>query len=576
MKILNFLLRLLLPYQQTVILAGLLGVCTIGSNIGLMAVSAYLIAWAALQPPVLHLVGLAAAVRFFGLARAVSRYLERYLSHQVILQILSGLRVWFYQKLEPLAPACLLDERSGDLLSRLVQDVETLKYFYLKAVGPLLTAFLIMVPLVGWLAGFNVKFAYIIIFFFLLSGIVLPPVITALGRRARIQRAEVRARLYAQLTDSLQGLTEIIAFDLVPQRLNLIKQTSRELLGWQKQLMDLGALGNSLNGLVMHLAMWAVLVTAVAMVEAGLLPGIYLAVLALVVLSSWEAVTPLSFISSYWEESREAVRRLLKICEAEPAVQDPAVAETTPDNFNLQVTGLRFRYHNEGPWVLDNLHLHLPQGGRVAVVGPSGAGKSTLVNLLLRFWDYHQGEILLGGKSIKTYCQDDVLKLIAVVPQRTHLFNATIRENIWLARPQADEEEIIMAAKRAGIHSFIESLPQGYETYIGEGGFKLSGGQRQRLAIARALLKNAPILLLDEATAGLDPITEKEVLADIYKLMQGRTTLVITHRLTGLQDMDEILVLHRGQVVERGRHDYLLRKRGLYWAMWQQSHDRLY
>ncbi|GAB6157308.1 thiol reductant ABC exporter subunit CydC [Desulfotomaculum varum] len=576
MKIFSFLLRLLMPYRQTVMLAVLLGVCTIGSNIGLMAASAYLIAWAALHPPVLHLMGLAATVRFFGIARAVCRYLERYLSHQVTFQILSGLRVWFYQKLEPLAPARLHDERSGDLLSRLVQDVDTLKYFYLKVVGPLLTAFFIIIPVVVWLARFNVKFACIVMFFFLLSGIVLPPAITGLGRRARLQRAEVRARLYAHLTDSLQGMTEIVAFDQVPRRLSLIKQTGRELLGWQKRLVDLAALANSLNGLVMHLAMWAVLVAAVAMVEAGALPGIYLAVLALVVLSSWEAVAPLSFIYSFWEESKVAVGRLLSICEAAPAVQDPALTDTRPVNFDLQVCGLSFRYHDNDPWVLHNLHLQLPQGGRVAVVGTSGAGKSTLVNLLLRFWDYQQGEIFLGGKSIKTYRQEELLKLIAVVPQRTHFFNATVKENILLARPQAGEEEIILAARRAGIHSFIKSLPQGYETYIGEGGFKLSGGQRQRLAIARALLKDAPILLLDEATAGLDPITEKEVLADIYELMRGRTTLVITHRLTGLQDMDEILVLHRGQVVERGRHECLLRKRGLYWAMWQQSHNKLF
>jgi ATP-binding cassette subfamily C protein CydC len=195
--------------------------------------------------------------------------------------------------------------------------------------------------------------------------------------------------------------------------------------------------------------------------------------------------------------------------------------------------------------------------------------KTSIVNLLLRFWEYSEGRIDLGGHSLREYTQEDARRFIGVVTQRTHLFNATIRENLLLANPEGTDEELIQAAQQAKLHDFILSLPQGYDSLVGESGCALSGGQRQRLAIARVLLKNAPILILDEAMTGLDPLTEREVMDEIYQLMEGRTTLVITHRLPGLEKMDEILVLDKGQIVERGKHEELLRQKGRYHKMWE-------
>ncbi|MCL5289727.1 MAG: thiol reductant ABC exporter subunit CydC [Bacillota bacterium] len=575
MKTFLRLLRLMAPHWEMALLAVLLGFCTIGSNVGLLAASAYLIAWAALHPPILDLMTVTASVRFFGISRAVFRYLERYFSHDVTFRLLSRIRVWFYQHLEPLAPAGLMKYRSGDLLSRIVADVETLKNFYLRILSPPLVALLILALVFTLLARFEMSLAYTLLFFFLLAGLAAPLGIKVLGSRLGQQTVEVRARLHAHLVDSIQGMTEIVAFGQEDRQQTLVNHVSKQLLGLQGKMSVISGLSSSLTGLSMNLAMWTVLVLAIPLVDSGQIKGIYLAMLALATLSSFEAVAPLPLTFPYLAESLAAARRLFEISDARPEVQDAGSLIGKPDRYNLEVTGVSFRYDDESSWVLKDLDFNLPQGGRVAVVGPSGAGKSTLVNLLLRFWEYHQGSIRLGGRELKAYNQEEIRHLIGVVTQRTHLFNATVRENLLLAKPDATQEEMIRAAKGARIHAFIESLPQGYDTYIGEGGFKLSGGQRQRLSIARALLKNAPILILDEATAGLDAVTEKEIMEDIYNLMKGRTTLVITHRMAGLAIIDQIVVLNQGQVVEQGTQEELLHQQGFFRKMWDLSRQVL-
>ncbi len=236
---------------------------------------------------------------------------------------------------------------------------------------------------------------------------------------------------------------------------------------------------------------------------------------------------------------------------------------------------MTFRYNPDDPPALRDVSFDLPDGGKLAVVGPSGAGKSTLVNLLLRFWDYEEGHIYLGGHELRAYHQDDVRRLIGVISQSTYLFNGTVRDNLLLAKPDATEEELVAAAQRAQIHDFIMSLPEGYDTWIGEQGLRLSGGQRQRLAIARALLKDPPILILDEATANLDPLVEREIMASVFELMADRTLLIITHRLVGLDAVDEIIVLSHGRIVERGREEELLARDGFYRRMWELQHQVL-
>jgi ABC-type multidrug transport system fused ATPase/permease subunit len=239
------------------------------------------------------------------------------------------------------------------------------------------------------------------------------------------------------------------------------------------------------------------------------------------------------------------------------------------------VQGLSFRYGPDEPPALKDVSFALAAGGSLAVVGASGAGKSTLINLLLRFWDYREGQITLGGHELRSYQQDDLQRLVGVVSQQTHLFYATVRENLVIARPDASQADVVQAAQQAQIHEFIQTLPQGYDTWIGEGGLRLSGGERRRLTIARALLKGAPILILDEATADLDPQTERQWMRALQGLMASKTTLIITHRLVGLEAVDEILVLRTGRIVERGRHHELWQMGGLYRRMWELQNQVL-
>lgn len=569
MKTFVQLIILIAPYWKSMLLATVLGFLTVASGVGLMSTSAFLISSAALHPPVLELMQAVVGVRFFGISRAVFRYLERYFSHDATLRVLSRIRVWFYTALEPLAPARLINYQSGELVSRIVADVETLEQFFLRVLAPPLVALMILPGIFAFLAWFDLNLAMTMLFFFITAAVAVPLGVKALSRGSGRRMVEIRSALNVQMVDTIQGMTEIAAYDRAGQQQERVNMLSNKLSSLQEQVAGIKSLSSALLGLLMNLAMWSILLLAIPLVNQGKLDGVYLAMLALLTLACFEAALPLPVVFQHLEESLAAARRLFAITGARPEVQVHPGPSPKPRRYSLRVQDLHFCYHPNEPQTLNGLNFLLPEGGKLAIVGPSGAGKSTLVNLILRFWDYEKGTISLGGHDLKAYAPEELRRYISVVTQHTYLFNATIRENLLLAKPSASEDEIRQAARKAEIHTFIQSLPQGYDTYVGEKGFKLSGGQRQRLAIARALLKNAPILILDEATAGLDPVTEQDVMRSIQHLMTGRTTLVITHRLSGLDKMDEILVLEKGRIVERGQHHYLLNQGGLYYRMWE-------
>ena len=571
------LLHLAAPFKWWMALAVLLGSLTIGSSIGLMAASAYIIASAALHPSIADLAVPIVGVRFFGIARGVFRYLERLVSHHVNFSLLARLRVWFYTAIEPLAPARLMQYRSGDLLSRIVGDIETLQNFYIRIIAPPMVACVIAAFMALYLRSFSPSLAAIVLAFMFLVGAVVPIAVQRLSQTNNRRLVTTRSELSARLVDGIQGAADLIAFGREQSHAQRVSALSRELVGLQSRMASLTGLHNAVGNLLTHLAMWCVLLIAIPMVTSARLEGVYLPVLVLAVLASFEGVLALPLAFQYLETNLESARRLFEIVDARDLSPNPFPRREggRGDRSAIRVHNLTFRYEPNAPLALDRVSFDLRAGGSLAIVGPSGAGKSSLVNLLLRFWEYDAGEIIVAGRELREYAPDAARQLFAVVSQTTHLFNTTIRQNLLLARPEASDDDVIHAARQAQIHDWICSLPQGYDTLVGEQGLKLSGGERQRLAIARALLKDAPIILFDEATANLDPVTERDVLQAIRSLMQQRTTLMITHRLVGLELVDEILVLNAGRVIERGTHADLLQLNGVYRRMWNLQNEVL-
>lgn len=568
------LLKLTAPFASWMALAALLGLATVGSSIGLMATSAYIISKAALHPSIAELQIAIVGVRFFGLSRGLSRYLERYVSHRVTFKLLARLRVWFYAKVEPLAPARLMPYRSGDLLNRIVADIDTLEHFYVQVIAPPVVALLTALLLALLLGNYEWRLAVTGLFFLVLAGLGLPLLTHHLSRGLGQYLIATRAELKVVVIDTLQGMADLLACGREQAQIEQVRRLSRTLTITQERMAWLTGLHSALSGLLANLSTIAILVVAIPLVRSDQIDGVYLGLLVLATLASFEAVSPLSAAFQNLGSSVAAAKRLFELVDAEPAVKEPRFSSVSaneknssllteresgrgsslqPQNFGLLVDNLYFRYQADEPPALNGLSFNLPAGGRLAIVGPSGAGKSTLMHLLLRFWEYESGRIELGGRDLRSYTPEEVRGLMSVVSQQTHLFNTTVRENLLLARPEATFEEVVQAARQAQIHDLIESLPQGYETWLGERGLRLSGGERQRLAIARAILKNAPVLILDEATANLDALVEREVRQSIYTLMAGRTTLIITHRPPDLLLADEAIMLHAGRVVKQGR-----------------------
>jgi thiol reductant ABC exporter CydC subunit len=545
MRPLGRLLGLIGPHKWWIALAVLLSFGTVGAGVGLMAMSAYLISKAALVTGMVDLALAITGVRFFAISRAALRYTERLVSHTVTFRILTRLRVWFYAGIEPLAPARLGGHRSGDLQARIVDDIETLENFYARVIVPPVVAVLVTVLAGVILGSFDWTLAAALVVFLALTGVALPLFMRRLSRGASASSAGLRGALLAATADDLQGLPELLAYGAAERARERVAAVTAELERERARLAGLRGLSHALAALFTGLAALTVLLLAISLVTGGQIAGVYLALLPLTAIAAFEAVQPLAMAYEHLAQSRAAAERLFDLIDAAPPISEPDNPAPPPLTHGLSIRDLTFAYEPDGPAVLAGLDVTIPPGGRLALVGPSGAGKTTLVNLLLRFWEYDCGSIRLGDVELRSLAAEEARRLIGVVSQQTYLFNTTIRDNLLLARAGAPEDALWAAAEAAQLGDFLRGLPHGLDTRVGENGLQLSGGERQRLAIARALLKDAPVLILDEATANLDPVTEAAVWTALDRLMAGRTVLVITHQAAGLRHVDAVQAVAR-------------------------------
>jgi thiol reductant ABC exporter CydC subunit len=540
-----------------VALTVVLGALTVLFGVGLMASAGYLISRAAERPAVLSLEGVIVAVRFFGIGRPLLRYMERLASHDLALGALGRVRVHAYERIEPLAPAQLEGYRDGDLLSRMVADVDALQNLHLRGILPPLVALAAGALAAGAAAAFLPAAGLILALGLLVGGLAVPGVAGACARRASRRRALARGALSAEVLELLDSAPELAAYGQAQERLAAVQRADRTLVSCSRGEALAVGLGDGVGLLITGVTTACVLAAAVTAHAGGRLNAVLLALLALLTIAAFDAIQPLAAASRELLVTLGAGRRVLEVIDREPAIHDPVEPLPAPSQFTVALEHVAARYGPGEQPALRDVTLRLEPGCRVALIGPSGAGKTTIVNLLLRFLDPESGRVSIGGRELSEYAQDDVRCAISVAGQDSHLFSTSIRENVRLARPDARSEELEQALRAARIWSWIESLPDGLDTLVGEEGRELSGGQRQRIVLARALLAGAPVLVLDEPTAHLDPQTAGELVRDVFDAAGGRSVLLITHRPEGLELVDEIVTLHAGRTVGRGDWEQL-------------------
>ena len=537
------LLRLAGMPRGRMALALVLGALAVGFGVALMTAAGYLISRAAEQPPILALTTTIVVVRFLALARPLARYLERLASHDLALRALGRIRSTVYREIEPLAPGELDAYRRGDLVNRLVADVDALQGLYVRGIGPPLVALVVSTACVVATAVVLPAAAVVLALGLALGGVAVPLLAARLSRFVGRRQAVARGELAAELAEILRGAPELAAYGREDDAFGRVASADAELRRLSRRDAFVSGVADAALVLVSGLTLVGVLALAVAAHETGTLDRVLVATLALLALSSFDAVAPLPAAARELPSTLASGARLLELTGRMPAITDPSTpvpASSAPVAVALEdVTAC----YGSGPAVLDDVTLTIEPGQRVALVGPSGAGKTTVTNLFLRFLDPERGRVVIGGRDARELRLEDVRRTFALAGQEAHVFASSIRENLKLGRPDATDDELIDALRRARLADWVESLPEGLDALVGEEGGRLSGGQRQRLVVARALLADAPVLLLDEPTAHLDPDTAEALVADVFDAAGDSSVLLITHRPEGLDLVDEIVSL---------------------------------
>lgn len=550
-----------------IILSLLMGIFTVISNVGMLSTSAVLISSAALHPDVLDLMVLIVAVRFFGISRGVFRYLERIFSHDTTFRVLSSLRKWFYKNFNDNYSENNKGFKTGDIYTKIVKDVDLLKEFYLRGVYPLITAVLTLVITAIFLSYFNKSLSYVYILFYILSGFILPVILFLSNSSIIKKEADIKKELNLIALDIFKGIFEVSIYSLKEEFLSRFNLLNKESSRIQKEKNFIIIVGDNVNSLVVSVLLVFSIITAAPLVTENKISGIYFAMILLAIMASFEALIPMPNILYKFYEAYNAGENILSVIDT--SLKYKSFSKKLINNYNISVSNLSIYESHSKKFIIKNLSFKLPYRKKIAIVGLSGSGKSTILRTLLGFMKFTEGEIRIGDISYSDLEMDEIRKVFTYVEQNPYLFNTTIKENLIIANTEGDDSYIIEKLKKSQIINLISELPEGLDTLLGQCGSNISGGEKQRLAITRALMKDSKIVLLDEPTASLDIKLEKKVIDSIHSIIKDKSCIWVTHRIVSMDKMDEILVMNRGEVVERGTHEELLNKRRHYYKLWR-------
>ncbi|CAI9397482.1 TPA: cysteine/glutathione ABC transporter ATP-binding protein/permease CydC [Citrobacter amalonaticus] len=571
-------MRALLPYltlykrhKWMLTLGIVLAIITLLASIGLLTLSGWFLSASA----VAGFAGIysfnymlpAAGVRGAAITRTAGRYFERLVSHDATFRVLQHLRIHTFSKLLPLSPAGLARYRQGELLNRIVADVDTLDHLYLRVISPLVGAFVVIMVVTIGLSVLDVTLACTLGGVMLLTLFIMPPVFYRAGKTTGQNLTHLRGQYRQQLTAWLQGQAELTIFGASDRYRAQMEATELQWHEAQRRQSELTALSQALMLLIGAVAILLMLWMAAGGVGGNTQPGALIALFVFCALAAFEALAPVTGAFQHLGQVIASAMRITELTEQKPEVIFPTDVSDVPAKVTLTLRDVAFSYPGQAQKALDSLSLQVNPGEHIAILGRTGCGKSTLLQLLTRAWDPQQGEILLNDRPIAALNEATLRKTISVVPQRVHLFSATLRDNLRLAAPDASDEQLTDTLRRVGLEKLLDDT--GLNSWLGEGGRQLSGGELRRLAIARALLHDAPLMLLDEPTEGLDATTESQMLELLADVMRGKTLLMVTHRLRGLARFDQIIVMDNGQIIEQGNHADLLAQQGRYYQFKQ-------
>ncbi|NGZ68385.1 cysteine/glutathione ABC transporter ATP-binding protein/permease CydC [Vibrio aestuarianus subsp. cardii] len=547
----------------------LLAFLTLFASIGLLTLSGWFLSAAAIAGLTIaretfNYMLPGAFVRGFAMGRTAGRWGERVVSHNATFKLLTDLRIFFFQKLAPLIPGKVSNLRDADLLNRLVADIDAMDHVYLRLISPVTVGIFGITALTAFLCWFDLQLGLILGAILLTLLLVWPVLFYKLGKRNGAELTQHKAELRITTLDWLQGYSELTLFGAENRYREAILSAQNKLLANQFANAHFSGLAQALlmlaNGWTLVLIIWLA-----ADGVAGNQPDPMIALVAFATMASFELLMPIAGAFQHLGQTLTSARRLNDVTLADPEVQFPTKTTSHSGQFDIEFSNLNFHYPDGDQRVLNNVNLHIPAGHRVAIVGQTGSGKSTLMQLLSRYWDPQQGEIAIAGTPLKNWNESDLRKAISVVSQRVDVLNGTLRDNLAMADPTANDEQLAHALTQVGLTKLLED--QGLDAWLGEGGRQLSGGEKRRIGIARAFLHNGSILLLDEPTEGLDKQTEQQITALFKKYFANKTVIFITHRLVELESMDAICLIEQGEIVEYGSHQAVLAQQGRYYQL---------